>query len=81
MASQMCGGSWRVSPTKIVLCERSATISASGGVALPASSRIATANVIALTSGLFCTLAHVPAITLARARRSWAVRCGPIDAR
>ena len=49
---------------------RSATISASGGVALPASSKIASANVIAVTSGLPDTPAHVPAITRAAARRS-----------
>ena len=46
------------------------SISASGGVALPASSRIASGNRIAATSGLPCTPAQVPAITRACANRS-----------
>ena len=49
IAFHVCGGSWRVSPTKMLFCARSISISASGGVALPASSKIATGKRISLT--------------------------------
>ncbi len=81
IAFHVCGGSWRVSPTKMLFCARSISISASGGVALPASSKIATGKRISLTSGWPEMPEQVPAITRACANRSAEVSCGPIEAR